>query len=105
MTFFMSHEERVLGKLRPMREFSFNAPYVLENKEEICYLTGRKVEFNKRFSYELDHIIPRSRGGDCSFENLGIACVQANQAKRDMTLDEFFQLCIDVVKHNNLKIE
>ncbi len=38
---------------------------------------------------ELDHIIPVSRGGDSSEENLTTACFSCNRSKRNKTLEEF----------------
>lgn len=70
----------------------------------ICYLTGRKVDMDDSKTYELDHIIPKYLGGESTFENCGLACRNANRAKADMPLEEFFKLCVEVVKHNNLSL-
>jgi 5-methylcytosine-specific restriction endonuclease McrA len=83
---------------------NFNPKDVLEKYGSSCYLTGRQIDYEDSLSYELDHIVPRSQDGDSSLENCGLACKAANRAKHDMSLEEFFQLCIDVVKHNNLKV-
>lgn len=61
-----------------------------------CYLTGRSIDLAKDY-YELDHIIPLCRGGSSNLDNLGITCKDANQAKAHMTLEEFKQLCIEVL--------
>jgi hypothetical protein len=71
----------------------------------VCYLTGRSIDYEDTASYNLDHVIPNSKGGSNSLDNCGLACKSVNQAKSDLSVEEFFQLCIDVVKHNNLKIE
>lgn len=63
-----------------------------------CYLTGDYIDINKPRTYQFDHIIPRSRGGDNSLDNLGICTKNANMAKTDMMLDEFIELCKKVVK-------
>ena len=70
----------------------------------ICYLTGRKIDINNTRSYHFDHKLPVSRGGDASIDNLGICCREANQAKNDMTTDEFIKFCLEVVKHNGYKV-
>lgn len=68
----------------------------------VCYLTGRPINLEEGKSYHLDHILPRSRGGDNSLENCGLASRSANQAKTDLTLEEFVQLCKEVVeKHKS----
>lgn len=66
----------------------------------ICYLTGRQLDWEETHTYWLDHIVPATRGGDNSLENMGIAHKQANQAKADMTLDEFIILCQEILEHN-----
>lgn len=66
-----------------------------------CYLTGRKINLDDGRSYHLDHIIPISKGGDNSLNNCGIACKEANQAKHNLSMIEFIQLCEEVV--NNFK--
>lgn len=69
-----------------------------------CYLSGRKIDINDSSSYNLDHIIPVSKGGKNSLENLGLANPLANKAKSDMTVDEFIELCADVVKWNGYRL-
>ena len=64
-----------------------------------CYLTGREIDINKPRTYHFDHIIPVSRGGTNTLDNLGICTRDANMAKTDMTLDEFYKLCEDVIKN------
>ena len=67
-----------------------------------CYLTGKKIDLSDSSSYSLDHIIPRSKGGDSSLENCALACREANQAKSDLNLEEFIDLCQAVVdKYKN----
>ncbi len=36
----------------------------------------------------LDHVLPRSRGGEHSWENVVAACIPCNQRKRDRTIQE-----------------
>lgn len=62
-----------------------------------CYLTGKSIDIYAPRTYNFDHIMPVSKGGDNSIDNLGICTKAANQAKSDLTLDEFYQLCEDVV--------
>lgn len=47
----------------------------------------------------IDHIIPRSRGGSHSNDNLACACVTCNSAKRAMTSDEFCSWIVRVAAH------
>ncbi len=64
-----------------------------------CYLTGVEIDLSKSSTYSLDHIIPRSRGGDNSLENMGLCTRAANIAKGDKTPDEFRNLCYLVIQH------
>lgn len=65
-----------------------------------CYLTGEPIDLEKSRSYHLDHIIPKSRGGDDSLDNCQIASREANQAKGDLLLEEFVALCQKVIENN-----
>ena len=69
-----------------------------------CALTGRPLKFSEPHTYEYDHIMPHSRGGDNSLSNLQILCPEANQAKGMMTDDEFKDLCREVIIHAGYKI-
>lgn len=69
-----------------------------------CYLTGQLLDLSKPSTYEFDHIIPKSRGGDNSLDNLGVCTKQANQSKRDMTPDEYINLCKQVLEHNGYHV-
>lgn len=81
-------------------KFMFNVKQLVEKigTNPVCYLTGIPIDLNKSRSYHLDHIVPKSRGGDDSLENCQIACREANQAKGDLLLEEFVALCKKVIK-------
>ena len=68
-------------------------------------MTGRYVHLLDATTYELDHMIPKSRGGENTLDNCGIACPVANQAKRNMNVFEFLKLCEEVLKNFGYKIE
>ena len=65
-----------------------------------CYLTGEPIDIFKPRTYNFDHKIPRSRGGDNSLDNLGLCTKKANHAKYNMTPDEFINFCKKVVDYN-----
>lgn len=65
-----------------------------------CYLTGRPVDIIQHRTYQLDHIVPASKGGENTLENCNIACKEANMAKSNMSHDDFIALCKEVVEHN-----
>jgi 5-methylcytosine-specific restriction endonuclease McrA len=62
-----------------------------------CYLTGDPIDLRESTSYHFDHIVPYAKGGDSTLENLGIATRNANQAKSDMSVEEFLELCQKVL--------
>jgi 5-methylcytosine-specific restriction endonuclease McrA len=92
-------ETSVKGKVKS----SFTSEDLIRKGGTTCYLTGREIVMTDGSSYQLDHIIPASSGGTSILDNCGIACKQANWAKGDMTLEDFFQLCLDVVRYNKLE--
>ena len=68
-----------------------------------CYLTGDQIDIYDTRSYHFDHIIPISKGGTSSIDNLGFCTREANFAKRDMTDKDFIAFCKKVVDHNLTK--
>lgn len=88
---------------RKIQKNMFTVDQLLEKIGENpkCYLTGRMIDLTKGNTYQLDHIIPRSKGGDNSLDNCGLACREANMAKNDLLPEEFYLLCLEVV--NNIK--
>ena len=63
----------------------------------MCYLTGVKINVDQPKTYSLDHRVPVAHGGSNDLENLEICSLQANKAKADLTLDEFYKLGEDVL--------
>lgn len=60
-----------------------NNIYKRDNYE--CVYCGE----NKRKQLTLDHVIPRSKGGKDSWENLVTACYNCNQEKANLTITEW----------------
>lgn len=69
-----------------------------------CYWTGRKIDLSSRRSYHLDHLVPRSRGGDNSLDNCVLACREANQGKGDGLGGEYVQTSCEVAVHRGKEI-
>ena len=70
-----------------------------------CYLTGTLIDLSNPRSFSLDHIMPTSKGGKNTLENLGLATRDANMAKNDMLLEDFLELCKSVLTNHGYAIE
>lgn len=69
-----------------------------------CYLTGDKIDLSNPASYSFDHVIPVAKGGKNIIDNLGVCTQEVNIAKNDKTPQEFFELCIKVLRYNGYKV-
>jgi 5-methylcytosine-specific restriction endonuclease McrA len=78
---------------------SYDAFYQKISDHPVCYLTGRGIDLSLPSTYSLDHIIPRSKGGENSLINCGLSCRDANKSKSDLELHDFIQLCKDVCEN------
>ena len=63
----------------------------------VCYLTGKPIDLDKPETYNLDHIIPTAKGGTNDLKNLQICTREANQAKGQLSLDELYELCENIL--------
>lgn len=68
---------------------------LLEKQGYLCALTGRQLTPDIA---TCDHIIPISKGGSNTIDNIQIVHKDANDAKRVMMQDEFIRLCKDVAR-------
>ena len=64
----------------------------------ICYLTGKKIDLCQTDTYQFDHIVPVINGGTNDLSNLGVCIKEANQAKGELSLDELYILCEDILR-------
>jgi len=65
-----------------------------KSQRGLCALTGIKLNRNA----QLDHIYPKAKGGKDDVGNLRWVCAEVNLAKRDLTDEEFINLCSSVMK-------
>jgi 5-methylcytosine-specific restriction endonuclease McrA len=72
---------------------------VAKRQKLICPLTGDKLTTE---NVSVDHIIPRSKGGKNTLDNVRLVVYYVNVAKNDLTDEEFLKLCKRVVNHFSL---
>lgn len=89
------------GSYSSGRDFNFTTEDLLKclGDDPSCYLTGKTIDLSKPETYSLDHVIPASKGGQNILDNLGLASRKANMAKSDSSLEEFIEMCYDVLIH------
>jgi 5-methylcytosine-specific restriction endonuclease McrA len=80
---------------------SFNVEDIIKKfgEKPKCYITGDDIDISRTGEYSFDHKIPSSRGGPSTLDNLGICTKEANQAKSNMTPDEFFTFCKRIIDY------
>ena len=52
----------------------------------VCWYCGLNIKFREK---HIDHIVPKSKGGDDLLDNLALTCSFCNYAKQDKELSEF----------------
>ena len=62
----------------PVQEVRFNREGVFERDDYRCQYCGNRFE---PVSLNLDHVIPRDRGGKTSWENIVTSCIKCNSRK------------------------
>lgn len=67
---------------------------LLKSQEYRCALTGRELTPQ---TASIDHRQPLARGGSLASSNVQIVHIEANAAKGNLPLDDFVQLCREVV--------
>lgn len=65
-----------------------------KQQKGLCALTGRRLDRTA----QLDHCLPRARGGGDQITNLQWLCKEANLAKNNLTDQEFAELCGSVMR-------
>jgi 5-methylcytosine-specific restriction endonuclease McrA len=69
----------------PHRTVKLNRRNIFARDRNLCQYCGKKHSTSE---LSLDHVIPRSRGGDVSWENLVCSCVKCNVKKGGRTPKE-----------------
>jgi len=72
------------GKV-PMRHPKFSYQAIRDRDDGRCQYTGRKLS---REEGNIDHVVPRSKGGQTSWSNCVLSCKRVNNQKGDRTPPE-----------------
>lgn len=62
---------------------------IINKKYPVCYLCGKEI--NKIRDLSMDHVIPLSKGGKSTNENLKPTHKKCNQKKADMLLEIYLR--------------
>ena len=60
------------------KEVRFSRRNIFERDENCCQYCGKRYE---RSELTLDHVVPRSRGGTSTWNNIVLACIKCNMRK------------------------
>jgi 5-methylcytosine-specific restriction endonuclease McrA len=69
----------------PIQQLRFNRRNLLARDEHRCQYCGRTPPINQ---LSMDHVVPRSRGGETSWENVVCSCLTCNSKKGGRTPSE-----------------
>ena len=67
--------------------------YLLEKHGRKCFYCGKTVS-----DFEVEHMLPKSRGGSNRIDNLTLSCHDCNQKKDTMTAEEFIRQTLPAKK-------
>jgi hypothetical protein len=70
------HKEPPPWDERKANEYAINRPIALAKNDGNCVYCGKPAD-------SVDHIMPRSRGGSDTIDNLAPACMDCNRRKKD----------------------
>jgi len=69
----------------PKKEVKFTRHNIFERDKNTCQYCGRACD---RQDLNLDHVLPRDRGGPTSWENIVCSCIECNTQKANRTPQE-----------------
>ena len=67
--------------------------YLLEKHNRKCFYCGKTVS-----NFEVEHMLPKSRGGSNRIDNLTLSCHNCNQKKDTLTAEEFIKQTLPAKK-------
>jgi len=69
----------------PKREVKFTRRNIYSHYKYLCCYCGKKFNTSQ---LNLDHVIPKSRGGKTNWSNIVTTCIDCNTRKRNLTPEE-----------------
>jgi len=102
---FQKRDNQASGYVNKNLETTFVWKDVLEKFGEstICYLSGEPINLFEN-TYNFDHMIPTTRGGQNILSNLGILHEVVNMMKGDLLPDELIYWCEKILVHNGYEV-
>lgn len=102
---FNKRDNETKGSVDKSQSQKFNWEDVIEKfgEDTVCYLSGVKINLFEN-NYNFDHIIPASKSGTNTLDNLGILSEKVNKMKSDMTPEELIEMCIKILKYNGYNV-
>ena len=67
--------------------------YLLEKHRRKCFYCGKTVS-----DFEIEHMLPKARGGSNRIDNLTLSCHDCNEKKGTLTAEEFIQQTLPAKK-------
>lgn len=97
---FQRREGSKISITKPELNFNIEDFLLKIGDEPKCYLSGEPIDLFKTKSYSIDHIIPATKGGENTLENVGLICSTLNKMKSDIYINELLEKCIQVLEYN-----
>jgi len=79
----------------PKKQVRFSRYNIFSRDKNICQYCGKKFQ---RPELNLDHVKPRSRGGETTWENIVCSCIECNRRKGGRTPKEASMKLIKIPK-------
>jgi 5-methylcytosine-specific restriction endonuclease McrA len=70
---------------------------VFNKQNGICAMCGKRIYF---YDFTVDHIIPVSKGGKNTLDNMEAMCYTCNHMKADILKTDFLEHISKIYKHN-----
>ena len=90
-----SSERMILARKNGQFDADIDIYKLIERDGGCCYLCGDDVLFSYNFNHPkyptIEHVVPISKGGTHSWDNVMVACRDCNTRKKTKSLDDFLK--------------